>query len=210
MKNSILLIASGGLDSTVLYHYLGKPDIISFSYGSKHNAREREKLKENIQTSIMEINIDLTHLESSLLSGDIPEGHYEAENMRSTVVPFRNGIMLAYAVSIADSRNLKQVAIGNHGGDHYIYPDCRPTFIGAMNEAAAYGTESNVNIVSPFLRLSKGEIVAIGIGLGIEQAMFNSWTCYNGRQKHCGKCGACTERREAFALNNLKDETEYE
>lgn len=212
----IILIASGGLDSTVLYYYLKSQRhnvrVLNFNYGSKHNQQERKRLKENIKAKIYEIDIDLSFLKSTLIKNKskIPEGHYAAENMKSTVVPFRNGIILSYAIAIAENINFDKVVIGNHSGDHFIYPDCRTTFIHAMNEAAAYGTFNNVNIESPFNLFSKSDIVRIGKELKINKIMFNTWTCYNGRELHCGKCGACTERIEAFKLNNIKDLTKYE
>lgn len=216
-KNKIILIASGGLDSTVLYYYLRskskKVEIINFNYGSKHNTAERSRLRQNIGAKIYEVDMDLSFIDSSSLlkGGDkIPEGHYQAESMKSTVVPFRNGIMLSYAVALADSLKYEAVAFGNHSGDHFIYPDCRETFTRAMNEAAAYGTFNNINIISPFNLLSKAKIVEIGKELKIEAIMFNTWTCYNGRDLHCGVCGACVERREAFALNKIIDRTIYE
>jgi 7-cyano-7-deazaguanine synthase len=210
----LILIASGGLDSTVLYYFLKKKkydiEIINFNYGSKHNKQERKRLKENIKVPIMEINIDLSFLNSSLLKGNIPEGHYKAKNMKSTIVPFRNGIMLSYAASIAESENIKYIAIGSHAGDHYIYPDCTPMFNGGMREAVRLGTGNHVIIETPFSFIDKAGIVDIGKKLNINDIMFNTWTCYNGREYHCGKCGACVERKEAFQLNNIKDLTRYE
>lgn len=213
-----ILIASGGLDSTVLYYYLTKKlrydvEIVNFNYGSKHNDIERSRLHQNItNTKIHEIVLDFRFLDSSLLKdgAPIPEGHYAEESMKSTVVPFRNGIMLSYAIAIAENKHFDFVALGNHSGDHFIYPDCRTTFIESMNEASAYGTFNNIRILSPFDKLDKAGIVKQGIELGIEEIMFNTWTCYKGKGIHCGKCGACTERKEAFNLNNLEDLTEYE
>lgn len=213
--NKILLIASGGLDSTVLYYYLKSKyqqvDICNFSYGSKHNKIERERLKKNIDTKIYYIDIDLSFLNSSLLKGgiDIPEGHYAQENMKSTVVPFRNGIMLSYAIAIADNYKYDAVALGNHTGDHFIYPDCRTEFINGISQAAEQGTFNKIKIISPFNDISKTGITKIGKELGIEKIMFNTWTCYKGKKKHCGVCGACNERKEAFKENNIKDLTEY-
>ena len=128
--------------------------------------------------------------------------------MKSTVVPFRNGIMLSIAIGIAESNNLKKVFIANHGGDHTIYPDCRPEFIKAIDEAAEAGTFVDVRVVAPYTNITKGEIAAIGKKLGIDYA--ETWSCYKGGEKHCGKCGTCVERKEALAEAGIEDTTEYE
>lgn len=215
MGNKLLVIASGGLDSTVLYYYYrNKYDvkIMNFRYGSKHNEVERKKLRQNLGCEIIEIDINLNFLESALLNKNvnIPEGYYHRENMKQTVIPFRNAIMLSYAVAYADSKGIKYVAIGSHAGDHYIYPDCRPEFNGAFREAARVGTENHVVVLTPFQFLRKSDIVKIGIDLGILDILYKTYSCYNGRNKHCGRCGACTERKEAFQINNVEDLTEYE
>ena len=147
---------------------------------------------------------------SSLLEGgkEIPEGHYADENMKSTVVPFRNGIMLSIAVGIAESNGLKYVMMANHGGDHTIYPDCTPAFVKAFDEAASAGTYVKVQLRSPYTNITKADIAAKGKALGINYA--ETWSCYKGGEKHCGKCGTCVERREAFALAGVEDTTEYE
>lgn len=212
MKNS-LIIYSGGMDSTtMLYEY--KNDIaiaISFIYGSKHNQKEIKFAKYHCKKlGIKHITINLSfinkYFQSSLLlnGGDIPDGHYQSENMKSTVVPFRNGIMLSVAIGVAESEGLKYVYIANHSGDHDIYPDCRNTFISAINEAAAYGTYNNINIKAPYTNINKREIALKGKFFGIEYD--KTWTCYKGLEKHCGLCGSCTERKEA--LNGF-DNTDY-
>ena len=147
---------------------------------------------------------------SSLLSGadDIPEGNYDDENMRSTVVPFRNGIMLSVACGLAESRGLRHVLIANHDGDHAIYPDCRPGFVEAMGRAMEEGTYDGVSILAPFTDISKAEIARIGARLGVEYAY--TYSCYKGGERHCGRCGTCTERREAFRLAGIPDPTIYE
>jgi 7-cyano-7-deazaguanine synthase len=151
-----------------------------------------------------------TYFKSSLLDGAeaIPEGHYADENMKSTVVPFRNGIMLSIAVGIAESNDLKYVMMANHGGDHTIYPDCRPEFVKAFDEAAKAGTFVNVGLLSPFTNWTKADIARRGKELGIDYS--ETWSCYKGGEKHCGKCGTCVERREAFAEAGIEDATEYE
>ena len=150
------------------------------------------------------------YFRSSLLEGAdaIPEGHYADENMKSTVVPFRNGIMLAVAAGVAESRNLTKLLIANHGGDHTIYPDCRPEFISAMDSATNAGTYIGVRVVAPYTNITKGDIARIGKKLGIDYA--ETWSCYKGGEKHCGKCGTCVERKEALAYAGIEDTTEYE
>lgn len=216
MKDS-LIIVSGGVDSvTLLYEKQAEIALgISFDYGSNHNAREIPFAQlhcERLGIPHIIIPLDFVHqyFKSSLLEGAeaIPEGHYTAENMKSTVVPFRNGIMLSIAVGIAESKGLKKVLIANHAGDHSIYPDCRPEFIEAINQAAIAGTYIDVNVVAPYTQLSKAEICAIGKRLGIDYSQ--TWSCYKGEEKHCGKCGTCVERQEAFQLAGIEDKTEYE
>lgn len=216
MKDS-LIIVSGGVDSvTLLYEKQAEIALgISFDYGSNHNAREIPFAQlhcERLGIPHIIIPLDFVHqyFKSSLLEGAeaIPEGHYTAENMKSTVVPFRNGIMLSIAVGIAESKGLKKVLIANHAGDHSIYPDCRPEFIEAINQAAIAGTYIDVNVVAPYTQLSKAEICAIGKRLGIDYSQ--TWSCYKGEEKHCGKCGTCVERQEAFRLADIEDKTEYE
>lgn len=216
MKKGVIIV-SGGMDSiTLLYNRAKEIELaVTFDYGSNHNKREIEYAAYHCkQLGIEHIIIPLEfmhqYFKSSLLNGAeaIPEGHYAAENMKSTVVPFRNGIMLAIACGLAESRNLDCVFIANHAGDHAIYPDCRATFIESMNEAMAYGTYNNVNIVAPYTHLTKGQIAAIGGKLGIDYS--KTYSCYKGGEKHCGKCGTCVERKEAFADAGIEDPTDYE
>ena len=188
---------------------------VTFDYGSNHNAKEITWAKvhcERLKIKHIVIKLDFMHkyFTSSLLEGAdaIPEGHYADENMKSTVVPFRNGIMLSIAAGIAESNGLKKVLIANHGGDHTIYPDCRPAFIKAMNEATENGTYVNVSICAPYTNITKADIARIGKRLGIDYS--ETWSCYKGGEKHCGKCGTCIERKEALALAGIEDKTEYE
>ena len=188
---------------------------ISFDYGSNHNAREipyAEMHCKRLGIEHITIPLDFMHkyFRSSLLEGAdaIPEGHYADENMKSTVVPFRNGIMLAVAAGVAESRNLTKLLIANHGGDHTIYPDCRPEFISAMDSATNAGTYVGVRVVAPYTNITKGDIARIGKKLGIDYA--ETWSCYKGGEKHCGKCGTCVERKEALAYAGIEDTTEYE
>lgn len=216
MKNSAIIV-SGGMDSITLL-YDRKDEIalgISFDYGSNHNAREIPFAKmhcERLGIKHITINLDFMHqyFKSSLLDGAeaIPEGHYADDNMKSTVVPFRNGIMLSIAIGIAESNNLDQVFIANHGGDHTIYPDCRPEFINAIDAAATAGTYNNVKVIAPYTKITKGDIARIGKRLGIDYA--ETWSCYKGGEVHCGKCGTCVERKEALAEAGIEDKTIYE
>ena len=216
MKDSVIIV-SGGLDSiTLLYDKAETIALaISFDYGQNHSKKELPYAEYHCQKlGIPHITIPLTfmhqYFKSSLLEGAeaIPEGHYEEENMKSTVVPFRNGIMLAIATGIAESHELKRVYIANHGGDHIIYPDCRPEFIDAMDKATSAGTFVDVRVEAPYTNISKADIVRRGTALGIDYA--KTWSCYKGSEIHCGKCGTCVERKEAFADAGIKDPTEYE
>lgn len=216
MKNSVIIV-SGGMDSiTLLYDHKDEIALgISFDYGSNHNAREIPFAKmhcERLGIKHITINLDFMHqyFKSSLLDGAeaIPEGHYADENMKSTVVPFRNGIMLSIAIGIAESNNLDQVFIANHGGDHTIYPDCRPEFISAIDAAATAGTYNNVKVVAPYTKITKSDIARIGKKLGIDYT--ETWSCYKGGEVHCGKCGTCVERKEALAEAGIEDKTRYE
>lgn len=128
--------------------------------------------------------------------------------MKSTVVPFRNAIMLSVAVGLAESRGLQSVFIANHAGDHAIYPDCRPEFVEAMGRATEAGTYDGIRVLAPYTNITKTDIARRGKELGIDYT--ETWSCYKGGQKHCGKCGTCTERREALAEAGIEDHTEYE
>lgn len=211
-----LLIYSGGLDSTtLLYEYKDSIALaVTFDYGSKHNAREIACARENckrlgVKHLVMPLGFIGQYFKSDLLlsGGDIPEGSYADENMKSTVVPFRNGIMLSIAIGIAESNNLKKVLIANHGGDHTIYPDCRPEFISAIDRAAQAGTFVDVHVSAPYTNITKADIARIGKRLGIDYT--ETWSCYKGGEKHCGKCGTCVERKEALAEAGIEDKTEY-
>lgn len=212
-----LIILSGGMDSVTLLHEY-KENIamaVTFDYGSNHNQREIPLAKlhcERLGIKHIVIPLDFMHqyFKSSLLQGAdaIPEGHYADENMKSTVVPFRNGIMLAIACGLAESNGLTEVMIANHAGDHAIYPDCRATFISSMSEAMAYGTYEHIKVVAPYTGITKGQIAEHGKELGLNYA--ETWSCYKGGEKHCGKCGTCVERKEALEYAGIEDPTEYE
>lgn len=216
MKDTILVF-SGGLDSTtMLYEYEEHIALaLSFDYGSNHNARELECAayhceKLGIKHLIIKLNFIKHLFRSSLLTGadDIPDGDYNEENMHSTVVPFRNGIMLAVAAGMAENEHLSYVMLANHAGDHAIYPDCREEFVEAMDKAIEAGTYNGVHLITPYTNLTKTQIVQRGVALGVDYA--HTWSCYKGKDKHCGLCGTCTERREAFRLAGVSDPTEYE
>ena len=216
MKDSVIIV-SGGMDSiTLLYDKKNEIALgISFNYGSNHNAKEiplAEMHCRRLGIKHIIINLDFMgqYFKSSLLEGGeaIPEGNYADENMKSTVVPFRNGIMLSIAIGIAESNNLKKVLIANHGGDHTIYPDCRPEFIKAIDAAAYAGTFVNAHVEAPYTHITKGDIARIGKRLGLNYA--ETWSCYKGADKHCGRCGTCIERKEALTEAGIDDTTEYE
>ena len=212
-----LIIVSGGMDSiTLLNEY--KDEIamaVTFDYGSNHAKKEIPMAKLHCERlGIKHIVIPLAfiheYFKSSLLEGAdaIPEGHYAAENMKSTVVPFRNGIMLAIACGIAESNGLKEVMIANHSGDHAIYPDCRTEFINAMSKAMGLGTYEGISIIAPYSDITKTDIARHGKAIGLNYA--ETWSCYKGGEKHCGKCGTCVERKEALHDAGIDDPTEYE
>lgn len=216
MKDSVIIL-SGGMDSvTMLYEYQESIKLaVTFDYGSNHAEKEIpfaslhcERL--GIEHIIIPLSFMHDYFNSSLLQGGeaIPEGHYADENMKSTVVPFRNGIMLAIACGLAESRGLKRVMIANHGGDHAIYPDCRGTFIDSMSEAMSYGTYEHVRIYTPYTGITKGEIASRGKSLGIDYS--ETWSCYKGGEHHCGRCGTCVERKEAMEFAGIEDKTIYD
>ena len=214
-KDSVI-IYSGGLDSTtLLYEERERVALaVTFDYGSNHAAREIACAKHHcallgIEHLVIELGFMSRYFQSSLLSGaaDIPDGNYDEANMKSTVVPFRNGIMLSIACGLAESRGLKRVLIANHGGDHAIYPDCRPMFVDAMNAAMQAGTYEGVLLAAPYTNISKADIIRRGARLGIDYGA--TYSCYRGGEHHCGTCGTCTERREAFREAGIPDPTKY-
>lgn len=217
MKTIILL--SGGMDSTVaLWHTLAEGHevvgCLGVDYGSKHNGRELPMARWQAETAGVPFHTaDLTFMNSLFTSdllqsgGKIPEGHYEEENMKSTVVPFRNGILLAVAAGLAESLEAEALVIAAHSGDHAIYPDCREDFMAPMEAAIEAGTYAKIKLLRPFVSIRKEDIAARGAELGVD--FEKTWSCYKGGEIHCGKCGTCVERKEAFALAQLKDPTPY-
>ncbi len=218
MSNKVVVIFSGGMDSfTVLNRALkdGKEVYaLTFDYGQKHVKEIACASKACEQLGVTHKVIDISAI-NQLLAGssltddiEIPEGHYEADNMKSTVVPNRNMILLSLAVGYAVSVKASQVYYGAHSGDHAIYPDCRPEFVMKMNDVCQIANYEAVEIFSPYLNDTKSDILTDGLKMGLSYE--NTWTCYNGREKACGKCGACQERLEAFADNNASDPLAYE
>ena len=215
MKDAVI-ITSGGMDSTtMLYEYRDRIALaITFDYGSTQNGRERQCAITHCQRLGIKhiiIRLDFMHrfFKSALLeSADaIPDGDYNDENMKSTVVPFRNGIMLAIACGIAESNGLKRVMIANHAGDHALYPDCRSGFVDAMSHAMQEGTYENIEVWAPYTHLSKTDIVRHGMALGLDYS--ETYSCYKGGEYHCGTCGTCNERRQALREAGVDDKTIY-
>jgi len=187
---------------------------VSFDYGAKHNAREIPCAAENaarlgIRHQVVSLGFMGELFASNLLQGGgaIPDGHYEDQTMRQTVVPFRNAIMLSIAAGLAESAGAAGVVIAAHGGDHVIYPDCREDFMRSMGEAMRLGTYAQVQLLRPFIALDKSGIALEGARLGVDFA--RTWSCYKGGPIHCGRCGTCVERREAFLKAGLPDPTVY-
>lgn len=210
MAKDSLLILSGGMDSTTMLHEF-KNSIglaVNFNYGALQNAREAQCARRQCAMLGIElIEIDLAfmgkYFDSALLRSaeDVPEGSYADANMTSTVVPFRNGIMLSIAAGLAESRGLKRVMMANHGGDHAVYPDCRPGFVDAMNAAIKAGTYAGIELRAPYTGLTKADIARRGKELGVDYSL--TYSCYKGGEKHCGKCATCIERRQALAAAGI-------
>jgi 7-cyano-7-deazaguanine synthase len=217
MTQKAVVIFSGGMDSfTILNKVIEQGDIpyaLSFNYGQRH---KKELDYAARACGILGINhkiIDISAI-NELIGGssltddiDVPEGHYEEDSMKQTVVPNRNMILLSMAVGYAVSIDAPEVYYGAHSGDHAIYPDCRPQFVDAMNNVCAIANYESVVIKTPYLHNSKIEILADGLKMGLDYGL--TWTCYNGQEKACGQCGACQERLEAFEKNNATDPLDY-
>lgn len=215
----VVVLCSGGMDSTTaLYWARAHHEVmaaLSFDYGAKHNAREIPFAREHatafgLRHELVALDfIDRLFVSDLLKSGgDVPEGHYEAVNMKRTVVPFRNAIFLSIGTGFAESIGAEALIIAAHGGDHAIYPDCRESFMQAMEETIRLGTYAEVQLLRPFISLDKAGIAAEGTRLGLDFA--RTWSCYRGGAVHCGRCGTCVERREAFRQASLPDPTVYE
>lgn len=214
----VIHVLSGGLDSTVsLYALLSKfhkVECISFDYGQKHK-RELEKAAETCKKlKVPHTIVDITSI-TSLVSNsaltsnlEVPEGHYEDENMKLTVVPSRNTIMASIAQGYAINKDFEAICLGVHAGDHAIYPDCRPLFIEKLSSLFEINNFKPIKVLTPFLEFNKIDIVRAGETLKVDFSL--TQTCYKGREKACGKCGSCQERLEAFSRNGIKDPIQYE
>ncbi len=218
MSQKVVVIFSGGMDSFTVLNKVVRQGFdvfaLSFDYGQRHNkeleyaANVCEEL--NVHHKIVDISAINQLIGGSSLTSDIdvPEGHYEQDSMKQTVVPNRNMILLSMAVGYAVSLEASKVYYGAHSGDHAIYPDCRPEFVHRMNDVCEIANYEAVEIACPYLDVSKIDILTDGLKMGLDYA--KTWTCYNGREKACGKCGACQERLEAFEKNNKTDPLDYE
>jgi 7-cyano-7-deazaguanine synthase len=213
-----VLIYSGGLDSTVLLAWLlrrgERISALSVDYGQRHRCELTAAQQVCARLGVSHRVTDLTALRPFLAGSSqtepavpVPHGHYADISMRVTVVPNRNMIMLAVALAWAISLKADTVAYAAHSGDHAIYPDCRPVFVAAMQQAAALCDWHPVAIETPFLHWTKAHIVQMGVDLAVP--MHETWSCYEGGTVQCGQCGTCTERREAFQLAGVPDLTEY-
>lgn len=218
MKKEAVILLSGGMDSGVLLAWAcrgyGKVHGLYFDYGSKHAAQEyamAKRLARHYGASLRRIDIPFVNelFSSSLLASgeEIPEGPYASDNISSTVVPFRNGIMLSIAVGYAENLGIETVLIASHSGDHPIYPDCRQGFTDAMSMASREGTFSRVTILAPFASYSKKDIAELGREMGFDFRM--TFSCYKGQEMHCGRCATCLERKAALSHEQGLDPTEY-
>ena len=218
MKKPVVVLVSGGMDSvTALYAAQAEHRVVggvSFDYGSKHNPREIPfaawhcaRLGVPHRTIALGFVGELFKSDLLVSGGAIPDGHYEEPNMQQTVVPFRNGIMLAVAGGYAESIGAEALVIAAHAGDHAIYPDCREEFMKAMGDTMRLGTYEGLKLLRPFITMNKSQIAVDGARLGVDYA--RTWSCYKGGAIHCGTCGTCVERREAFIEAGLPDPTVY-
>jgi 7-cyano-7-deazaguanine synthase len=221
--STAVTVVSGGLDSAVLAYHLRDAGwslrLVSFDYGQRH-ARELDCARRLAKRFAAQHDVVDLHAVGALLAGsaltdasvDVPDGHYTDDSMRSTIVPNRNAIFVALAVGMAVGEGARAVALGIHAGDHPVYPDCRPEFVAAAERLAIVANEGLVansfKLLTPFLHWSKADIVRRAADLDVPVA--DTWSCYRGGAKHCGRCGTCVERREAFALARVDDPTEYE
>lgn len=222
----IVIGLSGGMDSATLLGYFLEQGFsvhcCMFTYGSKHNKWENEAAKNIIEFyqskgfpvdwSAFDLSNVFVNFKSDLLlsGGDIPEGHYEEDSMKRTVVPGRNLIMSSIMAGLAESIGAGNIALGVHSGDHHIYPDCRPGFVTALRTVIEQSTETKVSVITPFLYLNKAKILEIGYKLHPIVPYHLTRTCYKNQPLACGKCGSCQERLEAFEKLGIKDPIEYE
>ena len=213
------LVCSGGLDSVSLAHVLANDGqlsrLVSFDYGQRHNKELAFAAACSERLNVPHHVIDLRSVGASLTGSaltddlDVPDGHYAEDTMKVTVVPNRNAIMLTIAYGVAAAAGDDAVAAAVHGGDHFIYPDCRPAFTSSFETMQRYALDgyADISLFTPYVHVSKAEIAAEGLRLGIDYR--KTWSCYKGGETHCGRCGTCVERREAFHLAGGIDPTEY-
>jgi len=216
-KEKVVVLLSGGMDSTTLLYevmvlgYEVYP--ITFYYRQKHE-KEMEAAaytcqKLGLTFRVLDISA-LNEIAPSSLTRDkveVPKGHYEDESMKQTVVPNRNMVFLAFATAYAIGLDAEEVAYGAHGGDHAIYPDCRPDFVEAMVEAISLCDYKDIHLWVPYLHVNKADILRKGLELGVDYSL--TWTCYEGQELACGRCGACTERLGAFREVGIEDPLKY-
>jgi 7-cyano-7-deazaguanine synthase len=209
----IVTIYSGGLDSTVLLYHLQKEGheqlAITFDYKQTHH---KEMIFASMNCGKLNIPQYECYLEIPMHvpltgNGEIPDGYYTDESMKQTIVPSRNATFLSIAWGVAVSLGAEAIAFGAHSGDRPIYPDCRAGFIDHMEKSLQLGTEKNLQILTPLLYKDKTDIVRLGDSLKVD--FIKTWSCYKGKKYHCGKCGTCSERKEAFQLAGIKDPTIY-
>ena len=220
-RGRAVVIVSGGMDSVTLAYLLNSEGydlhLLSVDYGQRHRKEisYAKRCAERLETAfdIADLSQVGRLLSGSALTDDVevPHGHYAAENMAVTVVPNRNAIMLSIAYGVAVARNASLVACAVHAGDHYVYPDCRPQFVEAFDAMQRQAVEGfgdpGLRLHTPFVHKTKAEIVEIGTSLGVPYE--DTWSCYEGGEIHCGLCGTCNERKEAFQLTNAPDPTKY-
>lgn len=220
-KPLAVLCFSGGMDSTTLAARYASEGygllLLSFDYGQLHSRRELQaafRIADRLgaEHHVIDLSSVAPLLPGSALtdpSVDVPDGHYAEESMKSTVVPNRNAIMASIALGIASARGAELIGLGVHAGDHAIYPDCRPEFVDALQGLAAVALKGmhTPQIVTPFVHMTKAEIAAHAAT--VDAPLDLSWSCYKGGEVHCGTCGTCVERREAFADAGREDPTEY-
>lgn len=218
MSERVVVIYSGGMDSfTLLHRALAQGhDVhaLSFDYGQRHVRELQVAATVCEQLGLPHKVIDIRAMKAVMAGsaltggGEVPEGHYEEESMKSTVVPNRNMILLSLATGYAVTVEADAVWFGAHGGDHAIYPDCRPEFVEKMDAVCRIANYEPVRVEAPYIHASKTDILADGLAMGLDYSQ--TWTCYNGREKACGVCGSCVERLEAFAAHGMTDPLSYE
>lgn len=214
----VVCIYSGGMDSYTLVSAAHQEGVLhsclSFDYGQRHlkelHYAHNVCVEYGVPHHIIDLRVLKPHLLGSALTDrvDMPEGHYADENMKLTVVPNRNMIMLSIAIAYAVSHKLREVRFGAHSGDHTIYPDCREEFVELMDQIGGLANWHPVHVRAPYQHMDKSTILLEGFQMGLDYA--KSWTCYKGGDKACGKCGSCQERLDGFRRIGRVDPLEYE